>query len=101
GDPLAAGLDHVLGAVDDRYVTVGRDRGDVAGAEPAVARHARRVGAVVVAGADPRPAHLDLAERDAIPRQLRAAVEIADAQLHAGHRRPLRRADRQQIALVP
>ena len=42
GDPLAAGLDEVLGAVGDLHVAVGVDRGHVAGAEPAVLGELRR-----------------------------------------------------------
>ena len=36
GNPFAAGLDHVLGAVGDLHVAVRVDGGDVAGVEEAV-----------------------------------------------------------------
>src|SRR5690606_31251521 len=65
GDPLAAGLDDVLGAVNQGQVAVGGDLADVAGAQPAVVElvgvDLGAVGGVVGAG-DPRAADLQLAE---------------------------------------
>ena len=83
-DPLAARLDDVLRAVGDLHVAVGRDAGDVAGAQPAVVELLGRGVAVVGAG-DPRAPALDLAHRLAVPRQ-HGAVVVDDAQLHAGER---------------
>src|SRR4029077_18294258 len=83
-DPFAAGLDHVLGPVDDLDVAVGVDPGDVARAEPAVLGQPVRVIAVVVRASDPWTPHLDLAERDAVPRQFLARCGVADPDLHAG-----------------
>ena len=57
-DPLAAGLDDVLGAVRDGHVTLAVERADVAGAEPAVVE-LRWVLVLVVRARDPRPADLD------------------------------------------
>ena len=83
-DPLAARLDDVLGAVGDLDEAPGVDGADVAGAQPAVVELlGRRV--AVVAGGDPRAAHLDLAYGLAVPRQL-GAVVVDDAQLDAGQR---------------
>ena len=69
GDPLAAGLDDVLGAVGQREEAVPVEGADVTGAQPAVAE-LLRVGVVVlvVAGGDPRAAHLELADRLAVAR---------------------------------
>ncbi len=85
-DPLAARLDHVLAAVGDLQEAVGVDRRDVAGREPAV-RERRRVAAKVVVD-HPRPAHLQFAERDAVPRQL-AAIVADDAHVDAADHAPL------------
>jgi hypothetical protein len=71
GDPLATGLDDVLGAVDDLHEPVGVERADVAGAEPPVVELLGRLDAVV-AGGDPRTADLDLADRLAVPGLLGA-----------------------------
>ena len=55
------------------------DRDDVAGAEPAVVRPAvRLLRRVVVAGRDPGAAHLELAHRLAVPRDLLVADARAD-----------------------
>ena len=51
GDPLAAGLDDVLGAVGDADVAALVDRGDVAGAQPAVVELLGRVRVLVVRAA--------------------------------------------------
>ena len=68
-DPLAAGLDEVLGAVLDLDVAVGVDRDDVAGLEPAVVRPAvGRVRGVEVGRGDRRAAHLELAHASRRPR---------------------------------
>jgi hypothetical protein len=68
GDPLAARLDDVLRAVGDGQVPVRADRADITGPQPAVAE-LRRVRITVVAGRDPGPAHLQLADRLAVVRQ--------------------------------
>ena len=61
-DVLAAGDQHVLGAVDDRDEAVGVDRGDVAGVQPAVDdRLGGRLGPVPVAEHHVGPRHQDLA----------------------------------------
>src|SRR6201996_5643895 len=73
GDPLPAGLDHVLAAVADAQVSLGGDAADVAGAEPAVVELGRVV-VLVVGPGDPRAADLDLADRLAVPGQHRAGV---------------------------
>ena len=84
-DPLPTRLDDVLRAVGDLDVAVGGDAGDVAGAQPAVVELLGR-GVAVVRRGDPRPAHLDLADRLAVPRQ-HVAVVVDDAQLDAGQTR--------------
>src|SRR5438445_4007312 len=83
GDPFAARLDHILGPVDDLDVTVGVDPGHVARAEPTVLGQLARVVTVVIAAGDPRPPDLDLAERDAVPRQLFSARGVRDPDLAA------------------
>ena len=67
------------------------DRDDVAGLEPAVLGPALRLlGRVVVAGGDPRAAHLELAHRLAVPRQ-DVPVDVAVAQLDERQRPALHR----------
>src|SRR5260221_4287746 len=68
-DPLAARLDHVLGAVGDLDVAVGVDGADVAGREPALLQRIAAL-ALEIALDHPRPAHLQVAEGLAVPRQL-------------------------------
>ena len=70
GDPLAAGLDDVLGPVGEGDEAVGRQGADVAGTQPAVAELAR-VGLLVaeVGGGHPGAAHLQLADRLAVRGQ--------------------------------
>ena len=99
GDPLAARLDHVLRAVLDHHVALRVERGDVAGLEPAVLGPALGLlGRVVVGGRDPRAAHLELAHRLAVPRDLLAVV--ADrAQLHERKRQALHR-DHVELGLL-
>src|SRR5258708_15630881 len=61
-DPFSTGLDHVFAAVHDLDAALRVDGGDVTGAEPALFGPAlaglRRV---VIAGSDPRSAHLEFA----------------------------------------
>ena len=64
-DPLAARLDHVLGAVGDGDEPIRVHVRHVAGAEPAVIVHHLAAGALEIARQHPRPAHLDLADRSA------------------------------------
>ena len=73
GDPLAAGLDDVLGAVRDRHVALAVERADVAGAQPAVVE-LRRVLVLVVRAGDPRATDLELADRLAVVGQHRAVL---------------------------
>src|SRR2546422_6142750 len=73
GDPLAARLDDVLGAVGDLDEAVRVDRAHVAGAEPAVVELLGPVLAVV-GRRDPRTAHLDLARRLPVPGEHVARV---------------------------
>ena len=86
-DPLAAGLDQVLGAVGDPDRAVGVHRGDVAGLHPAVLGgelHAG-VGVVVVLRA-PRAAHLQLAGGLVVPRLRLEGVGVDDPRLDAEER---------------
>src|SRR5437764_4309264 len=63
-DPLAAGLDDILGAIANRDPAVGIDRGDVSGPEPAVLREAvARLRRIVIVAQHPRAADLELAHR--------------------------------------
>src|SRR5687767_7956801 len=90
-DPFAARLDHVLGAVGDLHVAVGVDGGHVAGREPALAQHLAAFALEVAAG-DPRPAHHQVAEALAVPRQL-AALFVDDLHLDAEDAAALLRLD--------
>ena len=96
-DPLAARLDHVLGAVGDLQRAVGMDDGDVAGVEPVVV-----VGRVLVlleiALDDPRPARLQPARATRrraagrCPRRRRSAARPRTATGPAArYSRPARR----------
>src|SRR5690606_20416524 len=73
GDPLAAGLDDVLGPVGEGEEAVGADDADVAGLEPAVLAElvggAQRflAGSVVVGAGDPRAADFQLTRGLAVP----------------------------------
>src|SRR3984885_13301222 len=73
GDPLAAGLDHVLGPVGQRDEAERVDGADVAGAQPAVVELAGIVVLVIAAG-DPGTADLDLADGHAVVGQHGAFV---------------------------
>src|SRR5688572_21156195 len=80
-DPLAAGLDQVLGAIDDADVAVLVDARDVAGTQPTVSGElVRFLRYVVIAAGDEVAAHLDLADALAVPRLLLFAV-ADDAQI--------------------
>src|SRR5262249_49260671 len=63
GDPLATGLDDVLGPVGERDVPVAGQRAHVAGTQPAVVELGR-VGRLVaeVRGGNPGSAHFELAD---------------------------------------
>src|SRR6266511_5261863 len=91
GDPLAAGLDHVLRAVLDHHEAARVHRDDVARPEPAVVGPAvRLLGRVVVGGRDPWAADLELAHRLTVPRS-KAAFEVPHAQLDERERDALHR----------
>src|SRR5262249_61451471 len=93
GDPLAAALDHVLGAVGDLHGAARIDPDHDAGAEPTGVKRGFGALVVVVRGGDPRAADLELADAPAVPRQRPAAV-IDDADLDARQRHALTRAHR-------
>src|ERR687888_200416 len=76
-DPFAARFDDIFGAVGDLDVAVGIDGADVPRGEPAVLQRIAAL-ALEVALDHPGPAHLQVAERFAVPRQL-ASVLIDDA----------------------
>src|SRR5208282_1480620 len=58
GNPLAAGLDHVLHPVGQLHVTVRIDRADIAGSEPSVLVNDLAALALEIAGNHPVAAHL-------------------------------------------
>ena len=71
GNPFAAGLDHVLGAVGDLHVAAAVHGRDVAGIEEAFV--VENVAVVLEIGArDRRAAHLEPAEGLAVPRLVAA-----------------------------
>ena len=83
-DPLAAGLDDVLGAVGDPHIAVLVDGGDVAGVEKAFV--VEDVGIDLEIGLGDRgPAHLEAAESLAVPRQFLAGI-VGDLHLDAERR---------------
>ena len=87
-DPLTAGLDHVLGPIDQfdmAFLVYGRD---VAGGEPAVFGGGTILAAEQIFPAHPRPARQHVAERDTIVRQFRA-IGIDDLDVGAVHRTAL------------
>ena len=90
-DPLAAGLDQVLGAVRDLHVALGVDGGDVAGAQPAVVGPlvAELVG-IVIGGGDPGAPRLHLAHGLAVPGH--DALVVHQPHVDEGERGPLLRA---------
>src|SRR5439155_3727180 len=91
-DPLAPGLDEVLGAILDLDVAARVDRYDVAGAEPAIRRETvRRPRALVVSASDPGTAHFELTHRLPVPGHLLPRV-VPGADLDERHRVPLLRA---------
>src|SRR6185437_5491976 len=83
GDPLAAGLDHVLGPVGQGDVAEGVYGADIAGAQPAVVELAGIVVLVVAAG-DPGAADLDLADGYAVIGQ-HGALVADEAALDLAH----------------
>src|SRR5262245_1688583 len=83
GDPLAAGLDHVLGAIRHLHIAIAIDGGDVAGVEEALRVEDWPVFPVVGAR-DAGAAHLEAAEGLAVPRQPLARI-VGD--LHLDHER--------------
>ncbi len=89
-DPLAAGLDEVLGTVGDANVPLWIDGHDVTGPEPAVHGELVRLGGVLeVALRDPRAPDLQLAHRDSVPRRRPGLPD--DPCLHEGQRQALAR----------
>ena len=95
GNPFAARLDHVLGAVGDLHVAVRVDGGDVAGVEEAVL--VEDVAAVLeIAARNRRPAHLEPAEGLAVARQLVAGV-VGDLHLDPERRVALLGLDVEQL----
>src|SRR5579862_2389702 len=86
GDPLAARLNNVLDAVSDNKEPALVDNPDVASAQPPIAE-LLWCGIVVIRPRDPRPAHLDLALADTVPRQLNP-VPPDHPHLHAPHNPP-------------
>src|SRR6266446_9106449 len=102
-DPLAAGLDQVLGPVPDLQIAARVDRGDVTRSEPAVVREPAAVllGPVIRRG-DVGAPHLQLTHAHAVPGHVAALVPHPQLEERAGHallhpqRVPLRR--RQRLA---
>ena len=84
GDPLAAGLDHVLRTVGQLHESVRVDRADVARAEPSVFVDDLTALAFEVARDDPVAAHLQLADRDAVVRRV-APVAADELEFDAEH----------------
>src|SRR5438270_13493846 len=91
GDPLAARLDEVLGAVGDLDAAMGVDPHDIAGPKPAVVGEIFGPASAVVRGRHPRPADLELAHRLVVPRYPLAGG-VAGAALHGRRRTSLPRA---------
>src|SRR5207249_9829465 len=88
-DPLAPGLDEVLGAILDLDVAARVDGDDVAGAEPAVrCESVRGLRALVVSASDPGAAHFELTHRLPVPGHLVPRV-VPGADLNERHRIPL------------
>src|ERR1039458_7194386 len=85
GNPFAAGLDHIFGAVGDLHVAVAIHGGDVAGIEPAVRLEHFGAFALVIALGHRRPAHFQAAEGLAVPGDLLAGV-VGDLHLDAERR---------------
>src|SRR6478752_575694 len=84
GDPLTAGLDQVLGAIDELDVGVALELGDVAGAQPTVLRELlARVRVLVIGAGDPRAADLELAAAVGVDTEL---DQGEDAALHGAER---------------
>src|SRR3954454_9699501 len=78
-DPFASGLDDVLRPVGDFHEAVWIDRGDVASGEPAVRVQGAAWLVTEIRTRDPGPAHQEVPECGAIPRQL---VTVAVNNLH-------------------
>jgi hypothetical protein len=88
GDPLAAGLDQVLGPVDHVQVAVVVEGGHVAGVVPAVHEGLGRALVVQVLRGDGGAAQLELAHGLAVGRDL-AAVAVHHPLLQPGHEQAL------------
>src|SRR5579862_82094 len=82
-DPFAAALDHVFRPVDQLHIALRIERGDVAGAKPAILKRSSRARVIVVSADHPGPAHLYFAHGYAIPGNF-AALLIDYAQIEAG-----------------
>src|SRR5690606_35604094 len=96
-DPLAARLDHVLGAIGDLHVAQRTNGRDIAGVEPAALVEHVVTAALVVTGSDPWPANLQRPERLAIARDFDAVV-VLHSQLDAEYGSSL--ASTQSFALL-
>src|SRR5688572_16779647 len=81
GNPFAARLDDILGAIGDLDVAIRIDRAYIARAQPAVVEFLGRI-VLVVFSRDPWAANFDLADRFAVPGKRLARVD--DAQVDAG-----------------
>ena len=99
-DPFSAGLDDVLRAIGDLDVALGIDRPHVAGLEPAVLGEVIGRVRLVVAARDPRPAHLDLAHRLAVPWR-DPTLLVDDAQVDADGWEALLGPDRVLLVVGP
>ncbi len=76
GDPLAAGLDHVLGAVGDLHVAERIDGGDVARVEEALLVEDLLALAAEIGLGHGGPAHFQAAEGLAVVRQVAPASSV-------------------------
>src|SRR5437762_4314318 len=98
-DPLAARLDHVLGAVGDLHVAVWIQRRDIAGGEPALPERIAAL-ALEVALDHPASAHLQVAEGLAVVGKL-ASVLADNPHVHAEDRPALLVLQRDSLLLGP
>ena len=88
GDPLPAGLDHILGAVGDDHGADPVDRGDIAGVEIAFGVEHMAAGALEVATGHCSAAHEQAAGGLAVARQLFAVI-VNDGEFDAEGRAAL------------
>src|SRR5579859_7669029 len=92
GDPFAARLHEVFGAVNQLDDAVLIDDGHIAGTQPAVEELLAGGGVLEVRLRDPGAAHLQLAESFVVPGDFLAGFDIHDAELDAGDDGSLARA---------